>query len=164
MADHDPRPDHDPNPRRGRDPHDDLEALRRLKARYFRGIDTKDWESLRNTFTDTVEVDMTGEGGGTHQSADDFVAAVARALEGATSVHHGHMPELRLTSTTAATGIWAMEDRIWWPAGSPVTRLHGAGHYHEAYEKNPAGWRIRTMRLTRIFRHLYDAGGNLLDA
>jgi hypothetical protein len=68
------------------------------------------------------------------------------------TVHHGHMPEIELTSPTTATGIWAMEDHLWWPAGSPITSLHGYGHYHETYRKSSEGWRIATLTLTRLHR------------
>lgn len=148
-----------------------LEAIRVLKARYFRLLDTQQWDELAELFTDPVHIDVSGEGGGrgaggeVATSPSEFVGGVARALRGARSVHHGHMPELVLTSSTTATGIWAMEDRIWWPEGSPVRRLHGWGHYHERYRRSPDpavgvdGWRIESMRLERLVRLLDDVDG-----
>ena len=35
----------------------DLEAIKRLKARYFRTMDTKDWAGMRQVFTEDVVVD-----------------------------------------------------------------------------------------------------------
>jgi hypothetical protein len=72
------------------------------------------------------------------------------------SVHHGHMPEIVLTSPTTASGVWALEDQLWWPEGGPLTHMHGFGHYHETYEKTADGWRIKTMTITRLHR-LFDA-------
>ena len=63
------------------------------------------------------------------------------------TVHHGHMPEIEVTSPTTATGVWAMEDRLRWPDGS---ELLGFGHYHEAYEKVDGSWRIKSSTLTRL--------------
>jgi len=63
------------------------------------------------------------------------------------TVHHGHMPEIRLTSDTTATGIWALQDTIIWPDGS---RLLGSGHYHESYELVEDEWRIKELTLTRL--------------
>ena len=57
------------------------------------------------------------------------------------------MPEIELTSPTTATGTWAMEDWLRWPDGR---ELHGAGHYHEEYEKVDGRWRITKMTLTRL--------------
>ena len=38
---------------------DDVEAIKQLKARYFRAMDTKDWDAMRDVFTDDVVVDTT---------------------------------------------------------------------------------------------------------
>lgn len=131
-----------------------LEAIRHLKARYFRLLDTKDWDALVGVFTDPVEIDVRSEGGGVATSPQAFVDSVREALAGAVTVHHGHMPELELTSDRTATGIWAMEDRIWFPDGAPISRLVGYGHYHETYRRTEDGWRIASMRLTRLHRRM----------
>lgn len=126
---------------------DDLEAIKQLKARYFRTMDEKDWAAMRDVFTDDVVMDTTGAGGRVVTGADEFVAGLIEVLDGATTVHHGHMPEIALTSPTTATGIWALHDIVIWPNG---TRLDGYGHYHETYEKTDRGWRIASSTLTRL--------------
>jgi len=130
----------------------DVEAIRQLKARYFRTMDTKDWDGFLAVFAPDVAIDMTGEGGVHTEGAVDFVATVRSSLEGAVTVHHGHMPEIEITSPTTATGVWAMEDHLWWPEGSPVRHLHGYGHYHETYVKTVGGWRIASLHLSRLHR------------
>jgi hypothetical protein len=131
---------------------DDIEAIKQLKARYFRMMDAKDWDGLAAVFADDVEIDMTGEGGGITRSVAEYMPFLRENIETVTTVHHGHMPEIELTSPATATAIWAMEDELWWPEGGPLTHLHGYGHYHETYVKTPSGWRIKTMRLTRLRR------------
>ena len=42
---------------------DDIEAIRRLKARYFRTMDAKDWNGMRQVFADDVMIDTTEAGG-----------------------------------------------------------------------------------------------------
>jgi uncharacterized protein (TIGR02246 family) len=126
---------------------DDVEAIKQLKARYFRMMDTKDSDGMRQVFADDVLIDTTDSGGRVVQGADDFMAGLRDLLADVVTVHHGHMPEIELTSVTTATGIWAMEDRLRWPNGS---ELHGAGHYHETYEKVDGRWRIKQMTLTRL--------------
>jgi hypothetical protein len=125
----------------------DIEAIRVLKARYFRTMDTKDWGGMRQVFTDDVQIDTSEAGGGVVHGADEFIAFLQEALGGAVTVHHGHMPEIELTSEETATGIWALADIVIWPNGM---RLDGYGHYHESYEKGADGWRIKTSRLTRL--------------
>ena len=125
----------------------DIEAIRRLKARYFRTLDTKDWDAMRQVFTDDVVMDTTQSGGGRVEGADEFMTFLREALDGTVTVHQGHMPEIDLTSETTATGIWALNDIVIWPNGM---RLDGYGHYHETYEKGPDGWRISSSTLTRL--------------
>jgi len=137
--------------------HDDLEAIRQLKARYFRMMDLKDWDGLAEVFTEDVEIDVSEEGSGVIRTRAAYMPFIAEVLAGVTTVHHGHMPELELTSPTTARGIWSMEDKLWWPEGSPIAHMHGYGHYHETYEKTPDGWRIKTMKLTRLHREV-EAG------
>ena len=110
---------------------DDIEAIKRLKARYFRTMDTKDWDAMRCVFTDDVVIDTTRFGGVVIRGGDEFVAFVRTALEDVVMVHHGHMPEIELTSPTMATGIWSMEEVVQWPNGR---ELRGYGHYHDSYE------------------------------
>ena len=128
-------------------PPDDIEAIRRLKARYFRCLDTKDWAQLETVFAPDVEIDMRGEGGAVTHRAAEFVASLEAVLGSATTVHHGHMPEIEITSATTATGIWSMEDMLRWPDG---TEMHGYGHYLETYERVDGEWRIATSTLTRL--------------
>ena len=99
---------------------DDREAIRQLKSRYFRMMDTKNWDGLAAVFTDDVVIDMTGEGAGVTRSVAEYMPFLRNAIGEVITVHHGHMPEIELTSPTTATGIWAMEDKLWWPAGSAI--------------------------------------------
>lgn len=129
---------------------DDIEAIKALKARYFRLIDTKDWEGLRHVVAPDVHVDVSADGAGTFAGADAFLEMLAPTMAQVVSVHHGHMPEIELTSPTTATGIWAMEDVLQFPSGTGLAELHGWGHYHETYVKLDGAWRIATLRLTRL--------------
>ena len=86
---------------------EDVEAIRQLKARYFRTMDTKDWNGMRRMFADDVVMDTTASGGGVITGADEFMAFLRETLADATTVHHGHMPEIEVTSPTTANGIWA---------------------------------------------------------
>jgi len=126
---------------------DDIEAIKQLKARYFRLMDIKDWDGVREVFADDVYIDTTGSGGRVVQGADDFMAGLRSLLADVVTVHHGHMPEIELTSGTTATGIWALQDLLRWPDGR---ELYGYGHYHEEYEKIDGRWRIKRMTLTRL--------------
>ena len=87
-----------------------------------------------------------GKPGPKWQGVDVFVPTVRSLIDDCTTVHHGHTPEITLTSDTTATGIWAMADIVVFPDGRT---LHGAGHYHETYRKADGVWRIQSLHLTR---------------
>ncbi len=136
---------------------EDIEAIRQLKARYFRTMDTKDWSAMRQVFSDDVVLDTSEAGGSVVTGADEFMMFLQEVLRGAVTVHQGHMPEIELTSPTTATGIWALNDIVIWPDG---TRLTGYGHYHETYEKVADDWKITSSKLTRLHTDIHppDAG------
>jgi SnoaL-like domain len=131
---------------------EDVEAIKQVKARYFRLMDTKDWDGLAGVFTDDVVMDITSEGMGLVTNVAEYMPFLIGVLGDVTTVHHGHMPEIELTSATTARAIWAFEDELWWPEGAPLRYMHGYGHYHETYEKSADGWRIKTMTITRLQR------------
>ena len=134
---------------------DDYEAIRQLKARYCRFLDTKDIEAWKTVFAHdvVVKLDMAiSTGGADGQTAPDlhglgeFLPVVLGGVEGAQTKHHCHTPEITLTSDTTAAAIWAMEDLLLFPSGG---QLFGAGHYHETYEKRAGNWVITSLHLTR---------------
>ena len=127
----------------------DIEAIKQLKARYFRHIDGKQWDDLEALFTADARWNVDGGSGHYEWDApDDFIAHVSKSLAApAVSVHQGHMPEIEVTDATNARGTWAMFDYVDVP-GRPL-RV-GYGHYHETYRKESDGWRIASLELTRI--------------
>ena len=131
-----------------------IEEIKQVKARYFRCMDTKDWAGFEAVFAPDATADFTPPGGNAAEwspsGRENILAFVRRALETAITVHHGHMPEVEVTSPTTARAVFAMEDLIWWPEGSRRKTLHGWGHYHETYEKIAENWQIKTIRLTRL--------------
>jgi len=136
-------------------------AIHMLKARYFRCIDARDWATLRTLFTADATLHFT-EAQDAPLGLDDSIAFIASGMAGSVSVHHGHMPEIEIDTPSTARGIWAMQDRLWWPEDQPsrlgLASLEGCGHYHEAYERRDGIWRIRTLRLIRQWVNAVPAG------
>ena len=117
-----------------------IEEIRRLKARYFRCVDTRNWAEF---------AESTSGATGRHE----FLAAVAQHFASGISVHHGHEPEIEILEEDRATGIWPMFDLVESPADSGYVNHTGWGHYTEEYRREPDGkWRISRSRLTRIKR------------
>ena len=136
-----------------------IEEIKQLKARYFRYMDTKKFEELRTVFAEDAVFDvsdgMRDPVLGTPPGAidlprvnglDNIIAGIDEVLRGAQSVHHGHMPEIEMTSDSTAKGLWPMEDIVL----TDDFELRGYGHYHETYEKIDGSWRIKTLKLSRL--------------
>lgn len=130
---------------------DDLEAIesiKRLKARYFRFVDEKRHDELAALFTPDAKVVTDGIA---WNSPQEFAYTIRDLTGAAPSVHHGHMPEIEMTGPDTASGIWAMEDLLTFPAGKDAPEGHnGYGQYRETYRKVNGKWLIDTAELTRF--------------
>jgi hypothetical protein len=149
---------------------DELEAIRQLKARYFRFMDTKAWDAWRDVFAADVSgvFDIAvstngadGQSGPTWSGVDVLVSSIRSAIEDCITVHHGHTPEIALTSDVDAIGLWAMADVVEFPNGYV---LEGAGHYHETYKKIDGAWRIQRLHLTRTRMAFTPPGDTVVAA
>ena len=133
-----------------------IESIKQSKSRYFRGLDTKDWELYGSSFAPDAEMDMREQSHNPDNlliGREKITEYVSRQLDGIVTVHQGHTPEIDFTSETTANVIWAMEDLLWVKdpaAQKPFTHLHGWGHYRETYRKVGDVWLIQTTTLTRL--------------
>lgn len=134
-----------------------LEEIKSLKAKYFRAVDTKDWESYRSVFSEDLHFDLSDDLPGLVEiGADKLIEFSKKSLTGCVSVHHGHCPEIEISSETEASGIWAMEDMLQWGPDSiyPNQTIHGYGHYFETYRKIDGAWKIVKVKLSRLRRDM----------
>ncbi|KUI03834.1 DUF4440 domain-containing protein [Mycolicibacterium acapulense] len=131
----------------------EIEAIKQLKARYCRLLDTKDWVAWRRLFADDFLSDTSPAGGKVIRGADDFVAFTRKSLRSQVTVHQVHAPEIELTSPTTARGVWALEDVVRF---GPGVNLRGYGHYHETYEKIDGQWRFTSSTLTRLREDVFN--------
>ena len=58
----------------------EIEAIKQLKARYCRLLDTKQWDAWRELFTDDFVSDTSPSGGTVITGADEFVDFVRKNL------------------------------------------------------------------------------------
>lgn len=133
---------------------DDIEAIKQLKGRYFYYLDMKDWGAWGDLFTADAVLDVSSEYPDAADPSQYVItgreairAFVSQAVAGVVTVHHGHMPLITRASLDRASGIWAMEDNLFFPDG---TRMTGYGHYHEDYSRTEGIWRIARLKLTRL--------------
>ena len=129
---------------------EDYEAIKKLKARYFRFLDTKRWKEFGELFAEDAFFVNPETGQPTVHGRQAIVERVRGFVKDAVTVHHGHMPEIELTGPTTATAIWAMfgvvDDGDRWQ--------EWYGHYEETYIKIDGEWKIQSSKLTRLTRPL----------
>jgi hypothetical protein len=128
----------------------DIEAIKRLKARYCRCIDYDDWAGLRALVADDAVIHLSS---GVVRGADAFVEKIKLSHTNATTrtVHHCHMPDITITRDGEASGYWALfdyADRRW--ADGRREAYQGYGYYAERYRRINGEWKLTSMRLHRI--------------
>ena len=135
-----------------------IEAIRQLKARRLRAIDAKEWE----VYTALHCADHVSDtyGGAVMASAAENTKKLADFVAGMTTVHHVHSYEIELQSDTEASGIWCMEDRLWWLQAEQPHWLHGFGYYHERYRFEGGLWKFCYRRLERT-KVILSNGGDM---
>lgn len=130
---------------------DDFAAISMVKARYCRFLDTKDWPAYTDLFTEDFILDTSTAGGAPPvEGRAAAIAYIRSCVEEAKTAHHVHNPEIEVQGDTAQV-IWAMQDRVIWPADRAL-RLGESGHtgfgqYHETYRRENGRWRIARSRL-----------------
>ena len=133
-----------------------IEAIKQLKARYFRMLDTHDWDGFEAVFTRDAVMDVSVEDridrseDGVYRGRAVIRAFAERAVGSAVSIDHALLPEIEIQSPTQASAIWAQEDRVYWPKGAPNRSLHGFGYEHDTYAVEDEAWRIASTRIVRL--------------
>jgi ketosteroid isomerase-like protein len=124
------------------------DAIYRLKARRDHAVDRKDWETYAALHTD----DYVAMSIGAEPIVGGRAAAAQLAVQmaGVTTVHHCHTPVITFQDANNATGVWAMEDNLFWSRNGEKQWLRGFGFYHETYVKGGDGqWRFSYRKLER---------------
>ena len=133
---------------------EDLEEIKRLRGLYARCVDTKDWDTWKKqVLTEDYRLESHG---GVQEGRDQVVSSVSKSLDGATTTHHCHTPEIAFTGADTAKGIWAMQDHVSLPGNGQPIKFRGSGHYHDEYVRTSDGWRIRSTVQTRLSFDVLD--------
>lgn len=126
------------------------EKIKKLKARYMRCLDAKEWDDLATCFAE----DATSSYDAGNYSFEGR-AAIMKFLSDSMgsprfiSKHHVHTPEIEVLSQTEARGTWYLEDRV--VVLDQGWGLEGTGIYRDEYVKRDGEWQIRHTGYERIF-------------
>jgi len=80
----------------------DIEEVKRLKARYFRTLDRKQWDDWGQVFAKDALLEVP-EADVVESGRAAIVASVSAALEGTRTVRQGHMGEIDITGPDTAS-------------------------------------------------------------
>jgi bile-acid 7alpha-dehydratase len=130
---------------------EDIEAIKRLKYRYWRHLDLKQWDELATCFTKDASVSYGG-GKYTFQGLDAIMNFLRTSLgreTGAVTIHQGHHPEIDLTSATTARGSWALYNYMFNEKQNRGIRI--GAYYHDDYVKLGGEWKFQHIGYTPLF-------------
>ena len=130
---------------------EETEAIKRLKYRYWRHLDLKQWDALAACFADDASVHY-----GAGKYAFEGVGAIMEFLRdalgperGSVTIHHGHHPEIELTTTSTATGTWALYNYMYNVKQNRGIRI--GAYYHDKYVKLGGTWKFQHIGYTYLF-------------
>ena len=131
----------------------EIEAIKRLKYRYMRGIDEKLWDQIEACF---VQEATCAYSNGKYQfdGRDAIMKFLTESMARPTflSSHRVHQPEIDFTSDTTATGIWALEDTVI-DEQHGIT-IQGAAFYRDEYVKIGGEWKIKHTGYKRTYEQM----------
>jgi len=138
-----------------------IEEIRNLRSRYWRYLDTQEWDKFASLFTDDCVFDASFDAFTPPPGGRAIADTVAAVFEGVTSVHRGMQHEIEVADESHARGIWAMDDYLMYPPGAShagggeaTAYVRGYGHYVDDYLKLDGRWLFSHVELYRIHREV----------
>ena len=129
----------------------DIDEIERVKYRYLRALDTKNWDDFADTLTEDIVGDYGSSLGEEHHFTDrDSLVEFMRASMPANVLteHRVTHPEIDVVGDEA-TGTWYLQDRVIVPDFNFM--LYGAAFYYDRYRRTPDGWRICATGYQRTY-------------
>ncbi len=145
----------------GMNPQDfaDVEAIKNVKYRYLRALDTKYWDEFADTLTDDVVGDYGSSVGEEHHFTNrvDLVNYMRKSLGPAVVTEHRVThPEIAV-SGDEATGTWYLQDRV--IVADFNFMLIGAAFYRDTYRRTDDGWKISSTGYERTYEATMSLAG-----
>ncbi|MDR9459624.1 MAG: nuclear transport factor 2 family protein [Dehalococcoidia bacterium] len=127
---------------------EDIEAIKKLKAKYFRCVDKKLWDEMEEIWVEDAVADY-GMGIELLQGRKAILEFLKKNLGRDTmiSVHQGHNPEIEITSDITARGVWVLNDRL---IIQTIATLNGWRYYEDEYVKVKGEWKKKSTKITNI--------------
>ena len=131
----------------------EIEAIKRLKYRYARLLDTKDFDALNELFVKDATASYSG-GQLSYEGRDAIVGFLRTAL-GSTTMLTSHLvgqPEIELTGPDTASGTWALQDMV--IIAEQGTEIRGTAFYEDRYVKLGGSWKFLHTGYRRVYEEM----------
>ncbi|WP_182378074.1 nuclear transport factor 2 family protein [Nocardioides sp. WS12] len=127
----------------------DIAAITRLKYRYLRCLDTKQWDDFASCFAADATADYNGLVFEDPVQLVDYMRA--NMGEGVLTMHQAHHPEIDIDpeDPDAASGRWYLHDKV--IVDKFRFALEGGAFYTDRYVRTADGWRIQHTGYRRTF-------------
>jgi len=132
----------------------DIVAITRLKYRYLRCLDTKQWDDFATCFAADATADYNGLVFDSPGPLVDYMRA--NMGEGVLTMHQAHHPEIDLDAgdPDRASGTWYLHDKVIVDASRFA--LEGGAIYSDTYVRGADGWRILRTGYRRTFEMTWN--------
>jgi hypothetical protein len=130
----------------------EIESIKKMKHRYFRHVDCKQFDALLDLFADGA---TSSYDSGRH--AFEGKSAILEFFQQGLSnpkiltQHHGHHPEIEITGPNTATGVWYMDDTV--HILEHNRKVRGNGIYWDEYIKVEGQWKFQHTGYERVWEY-----------
>jgi hypothetical protein len=133
---------------------EDIEAIKMLKYKYFRALDSKLWDELAQCFTDDATTGYS-DGDLRFQGVDEIIGFLKSSMRDSFfGIHHGHHPEIEVTSESTAHGVWAFYSYM--IDSQEKMGLRMGALYYDDYVRIDGQWRIKHTGYNTIFQEVWN--------
>ena len=137
----------------------DIDAIETLKARYWRGVDSKNPACVEACLTADAVVDFEGLPRFTSRAAFMEIVRRGAARAQAWDMHHGHNPVITLTGADSAEGSWDIFYYGIDVASSTLVQM--AGTYSDRYVRRGDDWLIASTTMCQSSLHVQTVTGGV---
>lgn len=128
---------------------EDIEAIKKVQGKYYRCLDTKNWDELGECFAPDFHTAFS-DGRLVFDKWEDLRKFYEENMGVGQQIsqHNGHTPEITILSETEAQAFWYLQDILIVPPAD--WGIQGTAIYDITYGKYDGEWKIKTIGYKRI--------------
>jgi hypothetical protein len=128
-----------------------IEAIRKLKSKYWRCVDRKLWAEIVECFTEDMVLSVLSK---SIKGRSACVQFLKDTLAQTVSAHQGHQAEIEIINESTARATWALNDLLL--DMQPGVNFTGFGYYEDEYVKEDGNWKIKRSKVAYYFTQMVN--------